>query len=58
MVRVVPIPLNAVDRRPSCPQCGSRMTLVRVCPDRPGYDQKNYECGKCNKLVVEVVKRR
>jgi hypothetical protein len=30
--------------RPSCPQCGTQMLLVRILPDRPGYEQRTYEC--------------
>jgi hypothetical protein len=30
--------------RPACPRCGTRMLLIRIFPDRPGYDQRIYEC--------------
>lgn len=41
--------------RPSCPKCGTRTMLVRIFPDRPGYDVRTYECPRCEHEVVEVV---
>jgi hypothetical protein len=51
-------PPGAFDRRPICVHCGFRMTLVRIIPDRPGYDQRTYECSRCDREVMEVVKYR
>jgi len=40
---------------PSCPKCGTRMLLIRIFPDRPGYDQRIYECPHCEHEVTESV---
>ena len=40
---------------PACPTCGSRMVLVRVFPDKPGYDQHTYECPRCADEFTEIV---
>jgi ribosomal protein S27AE len=40
---------------PSCPKCGTRMMLVRIFPDRPGFDVRTYECPRCEHEVIEVV---
>jgi DNA-directed RNA polymerase subunit M/transcription elongation factor TFIIS len=44
----------AVIASPSCPKCGTRMVLVRIFPDRPGYDQRTYECPRCEHEITEV----
>jgi len=41
---------------PSCPKCGTRMKLIRIFPDSPGYDQRTYECPRCEHEVTEVVR--
>jgi predicted RNA-binding Zn-ribbon protein involved in translation (DUF1610 family) len=41
--------------RPACPTCGSRMSLVRIFPDRPGQDQHTYECPWCGDEITEIV---
>jgi DNA-directed RNA polymerase subunit RPC12/RpoP len=43
---------------PPCPRCGSRMSLVRIFPDSPGYDQRTYECLRCQHEATEVVQFR
>jgi transposase-like protein len=43
---------------PSCPRCGTRMSLVRIFPDKPGYDQRTYECPSCQHEVTEVIQFR
>jgi DNA-directed RNA polymerase subunit RPC12/RpoP len=48
----------AVMASPSCPKCGIRMLLVRIFPDRPGYDQRTYECPRCEHEVTEIVRFR
>jgi hypothetical protein len=40
---------------PSCPRCGTRMKLVFIFPDRPGYDERTYECPRCEHEVAEIV---
>jgi endogenous inhibitor of DNA gyrase (YacG/DUF329 family) len=41
--------------RPNCPTCGTRMSLVRIFPDKPGYDQRTYECPRCQHEITEIV---
>src|SRR3974390_2940182 len=41
--------------RPACPTCGSRMSLVRIFPDKPGHDQYTYECPRCADEITEIV---
>jgi hypothetical protein len=38
---------------PSCPKCGTQMTLVHIFPDRLGHDQRIYECPRCEHEVTE-----
>ena len=40
---------------PSCPKCGTRMLLIRIFPDRPGYDQRTYDCPRCEHEVTEIM---
>ena len=40
---------------PSCPKCDTRMLLIRIFPDRPGYDQRTYECPRCEHEVTEIM---
>ena len=41
--------------RPICPRCGTRMSLVRIFPDKTGYDQRTYECPRCEDKITEIV---
>lgn len=41
--------------RPICPQCATRMSLVRIFPDQPGYEQRTYECPRCEHEITEIV---
>jgi hypothetical protein len=50
--------LPAVLACPSCPRCGTRMSLIHLFPDKPGYDQRTYECPRCQHEVTEVVQIR
>jgi hypothetical protein len=34
-------------------QCGARMLLTRIFPDRLGYDTRIYECPQCEHEVTE-----
>ena len=43
---------------PRCPKCGTRMLLVRIYPDRPGSEQRTYECAHCDYELGEVVRLR
>jgi len=38
---------------PSCPRCGTRMVLVSIFPNKPGGDQRIYECPRCEHEVTE-----
>jgi len=40
---------------PSCPKCGTRMSLVGIFPDRAGHDRRTYECPRCEHEVTEVM---
>ena len=35
---------------------GTRMLLIRIFPDRPGYDQRTYECPRCEHEVTKIMK--
>ena len=49
---------SAVLACPSCPRCGTRMSLVRIFPDKPGYDRRTYECPRCQHEETEVIQFR
>jgi hypothetical protein len=55
MAGVPAIPLRLI-ACPTCPKCGARMELARIFPDRPGYDQRTYECPKCEYELTELVR--
>ncbi len=44
--------------RPYCPKCGAQMWLARIYPDKPGYDQRTYECPDCQHEVTEHARVR
>jgi endogenous inhibitor of DNA gyrase (YacG/DUF329 family) len=54
MATIIAHPPSVV-ARPNCPTCGTRMSLVRIFPDKPGYDQRTYECPRCQHDVTEIV---
>jgi hypothetical protein len=31
------------------------MLLLLILPDRPGYDQRTYECPRCEHEVTEIM---
>ena len=33
--------------RPPCARCGAEMTLTLIVPDKPGTDQRSFECKGC-----------
>jgi len=42
---------------PPCPECGCMMWLKRIEPDKPGHDERTFECPRClhtESLVVEL----
>lgn len=46
--------LMAIER-PRCPKCTSRMNLVRIMPGPKGFDLRNFECDKCDHVVMLTV---
>jgi hypothetical protein len=46
--------MDANPNRPSCSQCGTQMLLVKIIPDRPGYEQRTYKCSWCPQEMTEV----
>jgi len=58
MATIIASPPRVVIVRPNCPTCGIRMSLVRISPDIPGYDQRTYECPRCEHKVTEIVRFR
>jgi uncharacterized protein (UPF0212 family) len=47
------IPPNVI-ASPSCPKCGTRMTLALIVPDQSGHDRRVYECPRCEHEVSEA----
>lgn len=43
--------------RPRCPACPGRMTLTKMAPASEGFDNRTFECGKCNRTVTLTVAR-
>ena len=43
---------------PRCPKGHSPMPLVRMPSAQPGYDERTYECSRCDQEVTEVIKFR
>jgi endogenous inhibitor of DNA gyrase (YacG/DUF329 family) len=56
MATIMANPPRIIIIRPSCPTCGTRMSLVRIFPDKPGYDQRTFECPRCEHEVTEIVR--
>jgi hypothetical protein len=55
MATIIANPPKVVIFRPNCNTCGTRMALVRIFPDKPGYDQRTYECPRCEDEITEIV---
>jgi transposase len=55
MATIIANPPSVAIVRPTCSRCGGRMWLVRIFPDKPGYDQRTYECPRCDYEITEVV---
>jgi DNA-directed RNA polymerase subunit RPC12/RpoP len=55
MATIIANPPRVVVVRPNCTTCGTRMALVRIFPDKPGYDQRTYECPRCEHEITEIV---
>jgi len=56
MATIIANPPRVAIVRPKCSRCGTRMSLVRIFPDKPGYDQRTYECPRCEHEVTEIVR--
>jgi len=54
MAAQMELPSNVI-AAPSCPRCGTRTSLVHILPDKPGYDQRTYECPRCENEITEVI---
>jgi hypothetical protein len=39
----------------ACPECGAQMLLVRILPDRPGYEKRTSACPWCPQQEVTEV---
>jgi predicted Zn finger-like uncharacterized protein len=50
------VPSNEELAHPKCPNCGAQMWLARISPDKPGRDERTFECPQCNHSVTEIVK--
>jgi ribosomal protein S27AE len=49
-------PPGPIDQ-PPCPKCGERMWLARIEPtDKPDYDQRTFECPRCEQSETMMVK--
>ena len=42
-------------QRPRCPKCTSRMNLARIMPGPEGFGLRNFECDKCDHVVMLTV---
>jgi hypothetical protein len=49
---------NAVitNHRAACQECGNRMMLARIEPDKPKHDKRTFECFECGHSESVVVK--
>jgi transposase len=56
MATIIASASRVVILRPNCSRCGTRMSLARIFPDKPGYDQRTYECPHCEHEVTEIVR--
>jgi transposase-like protein len=55
MATIIAAPPRVLIARPPCPRCDNRMSLVRIFPDKPGYDQRTFECPRCEHEITEIV---
>jgi hypothetical protein len=42
--------------RPPCAKCGTESLLVRIEPDKPGFEQHIFECPKCEHSQSSIFK--
>jgi hypothetical protein len=46
--------LTAIERL-RCSRCQTRMMLERVSPGPNGFEQRLFECPKCDHIEIEVI---
>jgi len=46
--------LTAIER-PRCPRCRTRMMLERVSSGPIGFEQRLFECPKCDQVEITVI---
>jgi hypothetical protein len=51
----LPIPSLSAIERPRCSRCQTRMMLERVSPGPVGFEQRIFECPKCDHVEISVV---
>ena len=53
--RTILPPMQAAERRPSCPTCGAAMRLIWIAPDKLHCDRHTLECMSCGHAIELVV---
>jgi endogenous inhibitor of DNA gyrase (YacG/DUF329 family) len=38
--------------RRSCPICGKDVRVTRITPERPGFEQRTFECATCGDETI------
>jgi len=56
MATIIASPPRSIIPRPDCARCGTRMSLARISPNKPGFDQRTFECACCEHEVTEIVR--
>jgi hypothetical protein len=46
--------LDAIER-PFCPRCQARMLLERISSGPIGFEQRLFECPKCDHVEIDVI---
>jgi hypothetical protein len=46
--------LTAIER-PRCSRCRARMMLERVSPGPIGFEQRLFECPRCDQVEISVI---
>ena len=41
---------------PTCPKCGATMWLTQIAADRPGWEQRTFECQACQNETIDIVR--
>jgi hypothetical protein len=41
--------------RPLCEKCGDRMMLARIMPGPKGFEQRNFECNRCDHVFTQTL---